>query len=89
MGLRQLHRGRAPDPHPPDPVRGRRPHRCGRLCVRPRGAGRPERGTRSSRCPASGTKVRARFDIPGRYVFHCHIIDHEDNEMMRPFDVLP
>ncbi|MBS2964369.1 multicopper oxidase domain-containing protein [Actinocrinis puniceicyclus] len=33
--------------------------------------------------------MRARFDIPGRYVFHCHIIDHEDNEMMRPFDVLP
>ena len=25
---------------------------------------------------------------PG-YVWHCHIIDHEDNEMMRPYDVLP
>jgi FtsP/CotA-like multicopper oxidase with cupredoxin domain len=25
---------------------------------------------------------------PG-YVWHCHIIDHEDNEMMRPFQVLP
>ena len=23
---------------------------------------------------------------PG-YVWHCHILDHEDNEMMRPFEV--
>jgi FtsP/CotA-like multicopper oxidase with cupredoxin domain len=23
------------------------------------------------------------------YVWHCHIIDHEDNEMMRPFEVQP
>src|SRR6185437_5411721 len=38
--------------------------------------------------PGETTKLRAYFDIPGRYVYHCHIIDHEDNEMMRPFDVL-
>jgi FtsP/CotA-like multicopper oxidase with cupredoxin domain len=25
---------------------------------------------------------------PG-YVFHCHILDHKDNEMMRPYNVLP
>ncbi|OGD45266.1 hypothetical protein A3K69_04565 [Candidatus Bathyarchaeota archaeon RBG_16_57_9] len=25
---------------------------------------------------------------PG-YVWHCHILDHEDNEMMRPYTVLP
>ncbi len=25
---------------------------------------------------------------PG-YVWHCHIVDHEDNEMMRPYKVLP
>jgi len=37
--------------------------------------------------PGEVTKVRAFFDIPGRYVYHCHIIDHEDNEMMRPFQV--
>ncbi len=24
---------------------------------------------------------------PG-YVFHCHILDHEDNDMMRPFKVV-
>jgi spore coat protein A len=25
----------------------------------------------------------------GRYVWHCHILEHEDNEMMRPYDILP
>jgi spore coat protein A, manganese oxidase len=25
----------------------------------------------------------------GRYVWHCHILEHEDNEMMRPFEVVP
>jgi spore coat protein A len=34
-----------------------------------------------------------RFIIPftgytGRYVWHCHILEHEDNEMMRPFEVI-
>ena len=29
------------------------------------------------------------FGYPGGpgYVWHCHIIDHEDNEMMRPYKV--
>jgi spore coat protein A, manganese oxidase len=26
--------------------------------------------------------------FPGRYVWHCHILEHEDNEMMRPYDVI-
>jgi spore coat protein A len=25
----------------------------------------------------------------GRYVWHCHILEHEDNMMMRPYEVLP
>ena len=25
----------------------------------------------------------------GRYVWYCHILEHEDNEMMRPYEVLP
>jgi spore coat protein A len=25
---------------------------------------------------------------PGRYVWHCHILEHEDNEMMRPYEVV-
>lgn len=34
--------------------------------------------------PGEITRVRAHFDIPGLYVWHCHILEHEDNEMMRP-----
>ena len=37
--------------------------------------------------PSQITKVQARFDIEGLYVWHCHILEHEDNEMMRPFVV--
>ncbi|WP_263357476.1 multicopper oxidase family protein [Acidicapsa ligni] len=25
---------------------------------------------------------------PGRYVWHCHLLEHEDNEMMRPYEVV-
>ena len=28
------------------------------------------------------------FDIPGEFVWHCHLLDHEDHEMMRPFKVV-
>jgi FtsP/CotA-like multicopper oxidase with cupredoxin domain len=38
--------------------------------------------------PGEVTRVQAVFDIPGRYVWHCHILEHEDNEMMRPYDVV-
>ncbi|HEY1647017.1 MAG TPA: multicopper oxidase [Terracidiphilus sp.] len=24
----------------------------------------------------------------GRYVYHCHMVEHEDNDMMRPFEVI-
>jgi spore coat protein A, manganese oxidase len=37
--------------------------------------------------PAEITTVKAKFDIPGLYVWHCHIVEHEDNEMMRPYVV--
>lgn len=33
-------------------------------------------------------KVKAKFDIPGLYVWHCHILEHEDDEMMRPYRVV-
>ncbi len=39
--------------------------------------------------PAEITRVKATFDLPGLYVWHCHIVEHEDNEMMRPFFVGP
>ena len=35
------------------------------------------------------TRIIVRFEgYTGRYVWHCHNLEHEDNEMMRPFDVL-
>ena len=38
--------------------------------------------------PGEITRVRARFDRPGLFAWHCHIVEHEDNEMMRPIRVL-
>jgi len=38
--------------------------------------------------PGEITRVQATFTIAGRYVWHCHIVEHEDNEMMRPYDVI-
>jgi FtsP/CotA-like multicopper oxidase with cupredoxin domain len=37
--------------------------------------------------PGEITRVKAKFDIAGLYVWHCHIVEHEDNEMMRPYVV--
>ncbi len=33
------------------------------------------------------TRVRAHFDHKGLFVWHCHLFDHEDNSMMRPYQV--
>jgi FtsP/CotA-like multicopper oxidase with cupredoxin domain len=33
------------------------------------------------------TVIRTSFDKEGSYVWHCHILSHEDNEMMRPLCV--
>ncbi len=36
------------------------------------------------------TRIITRFEVyAGRYVWHCHVLEHEDNEMMRPYEVLP
>jgi len=39
--------------------------------------------------PGQITRIRMNFDLEGFYVWHCHIVEHEDNEMMRPFHVGP
>lgn len=48
--------------------------------------------------PGQVTRIISRFDLPRgtfvkpgtrlRYVYHCHILEHEDNDMMRPYDVV-
>jgi spore coat protein A len=45
--------------------------------------------------PGELTAIRARYELPAHstapqtYVYHCHIVEHEDNDMMRPFTVTP
>jgi FtsP/CotA-like multicopper oxidase with cupredoxin domain len=39
--------------------------------------------------PAQVTRVRAQFRTAGQFVWHCHIVEHEDNEMMRPYRIGP
>jgi len=50
----------------------------------------------SHRMPKSHfTIIRAKFDLPAgvtapqTYVYHCHIVEHEDNDMMLAFTVTP
>jgi len=39
--------------------------------------------------PGIITRIIARFDgYPGKYLYHCHILEHEANDMMRPFEVI-
>ncbi len=39
--------------------------------------------------PSEITRVIARFtDYAGKYPYHCHVLEHEDHEMMRQFETL-
>ena len=39
--------------------------------------------------PQEVLTIIARFEgYTGRYVFHCHMLEHEDHDMMRPFEVV-
>ena len=39
--------------------------------------------------PGSVTRIIVRFEgYAGRYVWHCHVLEHSANEMMRPFEVI-
>jgi spore coat protein A len=37
--------------------------------------------------PGEVITLRAKFDLPGQYVWHCHILSHEEHDMMRFFQV--
>jgi spore coat protein A, manganese oxidase len=39
--------------------------------------------------PGQVTRVKMHFTNPGQFVWHCHIVEHEDNEMMRPYRIGP
>jgi spore coat protein A, manganese oxidase len=39
--------------------------------------------------PGQVTRLRLRFTNAGQFVWHCHIVEHEDNEMMRPYRIGP
>jgi spore coat protein A len=38
--------------------------------------------------PGEVTRVLVSFNREGEYVYHCHILSHEDHEMMRPYEVV-
>jgi spore coat protein A len=44
--------------------------------------------------PNQVTWIRQKFDLPEgvsapqKYVYHCHILEHEENDMMRPYEVV-
>jgi FtsP/CotA-like multicopper oxidase with cupredoxin domain len=39
--------------------------------------------------PEQITRIKVRFKTPGLFVWHCHMLEHEDNEMMRPYHIGP
>jgi bilirubin oxidase len=50
-----------------------------------------EQGTKDTviAYPGEITRIKAMFNREGLFVWHCHILEHEDNEMMRPYRVGP
>jgi spore coat protein A len=40
--------------------------------------------------PNEIAEIAVRFTTySGRYMYHCHILEHEDRDMMRPFVTMP
>ena len=40
--------------------------------------------------PAANPKLAGTAtQLPAEYVYHCHILEHEENDMTRPFQVMP
>lgn len=62
-----------------------------RLIGQPSSPGADEKGWKDTwvMYPGEVTRVIATFDRPGLYVWHCHILSHEEHDMMRPFYVGP
>lgn len=60
-----------------------------RVIGQPKSPGADEAGWKDTwvMFPGEVTRVIAKFDIEGLYAWHCHILSHEDHEMMRPYYV--
>jgi len=39
--------------------------------------------------PGQVVTIEAKFDLPGKYMWHCHILEHEDHDMEQFFEVVP
>jgi spore coat protein A len=40
--------------------------------------------------PGENVSIMVKFNqFTGKFVWHCHLLEHEDSEMMRPFVILP
>jgi bilirubin oxidase len=66
-------------------VAGRRP--VGGGPERPAEGGEAGRKDTVIAYPDEVTRIRAHFDRAGLFVWHCHVLEHEDNEMMRPYRI--
>lgn len=60
-----------------------------RMLGQPKFPGPGERGWKDTwiMYPGEVTRIIANFDLEGLYVWHCHILSHNDHEMMRPYYV--
>jgi hypothetical protein len=38
--------------------------------------------------PGTVTTIVAKFDLPGKYVWHCHILEHEEHDMMHWLNII-
>jgi spore coat protein A, manganese oxidase len=61
------------------------------LTGQPRGPDANEAGWKDTvqMNPGEVTIIRAKFDLPGKYVWHCHILEHEEHDMMNEYMVVP
>ena len=101
LGVLQRDRRRPPDAHPRGRLPGRQPPstsssmRNGEVIQPIQLTGNPtppeawENGWKDTviAYPGQVTRLRLRFTNPGQFVWHCHIVEHEDNEMMRPYRI--
>jgi spore coat protein A, manganese oxidase len=62
-----------------------------RLLGKPRPPAANEAGWKDTAIvmPGEVLSLLVRFEgFTGKYVYHCHVAEHEDNDMMRPFEVV-